>query len=161
MVYTVRNAQEAVAALEHFNYFHDGFIKRVELLSHDRFEQNGPAYTDRAHVCTGNFEVVLEIAHYNYGPGDQPCNRIIKCRFEDVRNFLLDLRAHRLHDWPITRLDIAETDRSRTGVPGGSEKALQVRLLRPRLVDGSRWESQEHTLFSFVRAEFEEGISKG
>ncbi len=94
MVYTVRNAQEAVAALEHFNYFHDGFIKRVELLSHDRFEQNGPAYTDRAHVCTGNFEVNMDIAHYNYEQGNQPCNRLIKCRFEVVQSFLLDLRTH-------------------------------------------------------------------
>jgi hypothetical protein len=46
------------------------------------------------------------------------------------------------------------------GVPGGCEQALEVRLIRPRLVDGSRWESQAHTLFSFARAEFEEGLSE-
>ena len=160
MVYSVENAHDAEAALERFNYFHDGFIKRVELVSRDRFEQNGPAYTDRAHVCTGSFGVTLEIAHYNYDQGNQPYNRLIRCRFEDVQSFLLDLRAHQLHDWPITRLDIAEVGRSRMGVPGGSETALEVRLLRPRLVDGSRWESQAHTLFSFARAEFEEGISE-
>jgi hypothetical protein len=160
MIYSIENARHAEAVLERFNYFHDGFIKRVELLSHDRFEQNGPAYTDRAHICTGSFEVILEIAHYNYGPGDQPYNRLIKCRFEDVQGFLLDLRTHQLHDWPITRVDIAEVGRSRMGVPGRSEQALEVRLVRPRLVDGSRWESQEHTLFSFARAEFEEAISE-
>ena len=154
----VSNVRDAQQMLERLNYFHDGFIRRVELFSRDRFEQNGPAFTDRAHVCTGMFEVTLDVAHYNYGPGDQPHNRLIQCRFEDVQSFLLDLRAHQLHDWPITRIDISEVGRPRTGVPGEREKALEVRLLRPRLVDGSRWESQEQTLFSFARAMFEEAM---
>jgi hypothetical protein len=102
------------------------------------------------------FDVTLDIAHYNYGPGDQPANRLIECRFEEVQSFLLDLRAHQLHDWPITRIDIIEVGRPRAGVPGEREKALEVRLLRPHLVDGSRWESQEQILFSFARATFKE-----
>jgi hypothetical protein len=157
-VYKVSNVREAQQTLELFNYFHDGFIRRVELFSHDRFEQNGPSFTDRAHVCTGMFDVTLDIAHYNYGPGDQPHNRLILCRFEEVQSFLLDLRAHQLHDWPITRIDIAEVGRQRAGLPGEREKALEVRLLRPRLVEGSRWESQEQILFSFARAVFEEAL---
>lgn len=158
MACQVTNVREAERILEHFNYFHDGFIQRVELRSHDRFEQNGPAFTDRAHVCTGMFDVTLDIAHSNYGPADQPCNRLVQCRFDDVQGFLLDLRAHQLHDWPITRMDIVDVGRPRVGAPSGSEQALEVRLLRPRLVDGSRWESQEHTLFSFLRATFEEAL---
>jgi hypothetical protein len=159
--YKVSSVREAQQILERFNHFHDGFIQRLELLSHDRFEQQGRSFTDRAHVCTGMFDVALDIAHYNYGPGDQPANRLIQCRFEDVQSFLLDLRAHQLHDWPITRIDISEVGRPRAGVPEGREKAMEVRLLRPRLVDGSRWKSQEQVLFSFARATFEEALIAG
>ena len=158
MAYTVENAREVERTLEHFNYFHDGFIQQVELISRDRFEQRGPAYTDRAHVCTGRFEVVLNIAHYNYGQGEQPYQRLITCRFEDVRDFALDLRGQQAHDWPITRIDISEVTRAKSLTPGRVEQALELRLMRPFLVDGARWERREQTLFSFSRATFEEGL---
>lgn len=161
MVYTIETARIAERVLEHFNYFHDGFIKRVELVSHDRFEQNGPAYTDRAHVCTGMFDITLDIAHYNYGPGDQPYHRLITCRCEDVRDFALDLRGHQGHDWPITRIDIVEVTRANGFRPGEVEPALELRLLRPFLVDGKRWERREQSLFTFARATLEEGLVQG
>lgn len=160
MVYKIENARDAEQVLEHFNYFHDGFIQRVELVSHDRFEQEGPAYTDRAHVCTGTFDVSLDIAHYNYGQGEQPCQRLVACRFENVRDFALDLRGHQGHDWPITRIDISEVTRAKGFTPGEAEPALELRLMRPLLVDGTRWERQEHTLFTFSRATLEEGLNQ-
>ncbi|MBI2485598.1 MAG: hypothetical protein HYW01_01280 [Deltaproteobacteria bacterium] len=85
--------------LEYFNGFYDGFVKRVELLPHDRFEETGPWYFERGHLCTGQFDVVIDIAHYNYGQGDQPSNRLVSCHFQDFKDFCLDLRGNESYEW--------------------------------------------------------------
>ena len=56
----ITNLSEAEAVLDYFNGFHDGFIKQLTLISHDRFEARG--------VQASSERLTLEItlAHYNY-----------------------------------------------------------------------------------------------
>jgi hypothetical protein len=149
----IESLDDAERMVERFNGFHDGFIKRVELVSHDRFDQFGPDFTDRCQVCTGLFDAVLDFAHYNYDRDRQPVDRLVSCRFEAVKGFHLDLRNTELHDWVVNGVRINET--SRPG-PQGPETALKFHVTRSVLVDGERWEQREEALFSFKRAFVEE-----
>jgi hypothetical protein len=56
----ITNLSEAEAVLDYFNGFHDGFIKQLTLISHDRFKARG--------VQASSERLTLEItlAHYNY-----------------------------------------------------------------------------------------------
>lgn len=149
----IENLNDAERMLDRFNSFHDGFVKRVELVSHDRFDQFGPEYTDRCQVCSGLFDAVLEFAHYNYDMDRQPADRVVSCRFEEVKEFRLDLRGNTLHDWVVHGVRINEVSRPGQGEP---ETALELLLTRSVLVDNERWEQREEALFSFRRAEIEE-----
>ena len=70
--YMINNLTEAEAVLNYFNGFHDGFIKQLALISHDRFEARG--------VQTRGEGLTLEItlAHYNYQHDSKPVDQLIK-----------------------------------------------------------------------------------
>lgn len=40
--------------------FHDGFMKRIAIVSHDDIDE------EYAQSCTGRFDVEIDFAHYNY-----------------------------------------------------------------------------------------------
>ncbi len=155
---TLKTPADAKRILHHFNGFHDGFIQEIALRSHDSFFREGPEITDIVHGLSGAFDVVVKFAHYNYAADTQPHDRVVRCTFEGVREFHLDLRDLQHHDWPILEVAIepsepapsepAEGDRS-----PGSRFALSVR--RNRLVE-NQWIPRTDRLFTFERARFEE-----
>src|ERR671917_581753 len=63
--------EEVEAILEYFNGFHDGFIKKLTLSSHDYFERRG------VQACSGRLDLDLVIAHYNYRSGEPPANQLV------------------------------------------------------------------------------------
>ena len=147
-LHLIESEQDAAAVLEYFNRFHDGFVRRVELLSHDSFEQDE---TGQSHICTGRFTVVLEIAHHNYDQGQQPHNRVVRLTLNDVRDFCFDLRGHNLCEWDIYDLDMQLDE--------DPDQALRLILTRSFLVGTCGWEQRRQTLLLFKSATIQEILS--
>ena len=90
-VNTIESEQQAAEALKYFHDFHDGFIKRIELVSQDSFHQEEPEHPGISHSCTGEFNLSMD---HNYGPINQPYNRLVCIEFFYIRDFYLDQRNH-------------------------------------------------------------------
>ena len=158
-VHSIQSEEEAKEVLKYFYGFHDGFVKRIELISHDSFELDGPKYLDRYHLCTGRFRLLMDIAHYNYDQGNQPHNRLVCFDFSDVQDYCLDLRNHEAWEWDIYEIHINSVVRSVAGKPSGTEQALELLLTRSVYSEESKWEHRRQSLFSFKHAFVEEKLS--
>ena len=144
----ITNRADADQILEHFNGFHDGFIKRLEVTSRDRFSIVEPGDPAIAHELTGRFDAVIDIAHYNYPVGAlQPFDQAIRCRFADVRDLCLDLRGVGESNWPIkvVEIDAAADDPAR----------FTLVFHWSHLVN-NEWSTRSAQLMTFTTAEFEE-----
>lgn len=139
--------------LDHFNGFHDGFIHKLILRSHDAFTQEGRKVTDIAHQMTGRFDVRLDIAHYNYGNGLHPHDRIVRCYFKNVQDFCIDLRSKKSNEWPILNMEMISATRGTES--GESEVCFSLNIVWSKFVDQS-WEVYKNQLLTFQDAEFEE-----
>ena len=67
---------EALGLLDYFNGFHDGFIKRLSILSRDEFASRGEQH------CWGELVLEVTFAHYNYQDGKRPHDQLVEARFE-------------------------------------------------------------------------------
>jgi hypothetical protein len=150
--FAVSSATEAARALEYFNGFHDGFIKRVVLDSRDEIAE------DLSQSCTGVFDAGIDFAHYNYADGAKPFhphNQIIRATFRNVQNIVCEFRE----EFPgntIIGLFIAPATR-RKGGQTTSEPCLGLRLARHVYVEeGRRYDLTESQLFTFTDATFVE-----
>lgn len=145
---TLDSTDSAAAIDAYFNGFHDGFLRSLTLRSGDRFVAEGPSVTEIGHEVTGEFSVEMEIAHYNYDRGRQRHDRVVRARFVEVADFHLDLRPVKAVEWPITALEFH---------PAPDEPGrFRVVLLLGRY-ENNEWSTRQLDLFSFSRAEFEEG----
>jgi hypothetical protein len=152
LVRHLRTENDAREILDQFNGFHDGFIKQLSLRSHDSFEKHGPGETEITHRCTGTFDAVIQIAHYNYS-GLQPLDRVIQCSFKGVREFCLDLRELMSYEWNIKSVDIQPAQRKSEN--HGAEGCFSLVLAWSKLV-GDEWSEQKQQILTFTEAEFEE-----
>ena len=63
-VFDVRSAADGQLAIDYFNGFHDGFIRRIEIVSRDRFEvigaQTADGIYDVSDICTAEFAAACE-----------------------------------------------------------------------------------------------------
>ena len=157
-VHTIESEQQAAEVIKYFHDFHDGFIKRIELVSQDSFHQEGPEHPGHSHVCTGEFNLSMDIAHYNYGHGQQPYNRLVCFEFYDIRDFSLDLRNHTADEWDISAIHINSITRP-INILGATEDAFELLLTRSFYVEESKWEQRQQSLFSFKYATIEEKLS--
>ena len=157
-VHTIESEQQAAEVLTYFHDFHDGFIKRIELVSQDTFEQHRPEDAAYSHVCTGRFNLFLDIAHHNYGHGRHPLNRLVCFEFSNVQDFCLDLRDHACHEWDIYEIHINSMTRP-INIIGATEDAFELLLTRSFYVEDTGWEHRQQTLFSFKHATVEEKLS--
>ncbi|MGQ0603499.1 MAG: hypothetical protein ACT4QE_17605 [Anaerolineales bacterium] len=151
MIYQIETIQQARETLEYFNYFHDGFIKKLTLVSHDEFEADG------SQVCTGTFDVEIEFAHYNYTKSQVPHNQIVAARFVDTCGFWLDLTKMSF-EWSIQSFEIEVAERNRV-LSDGTEPCFLVKLVRDVLDASRNWQKQESNLFTFKRAIFSEALA--
>ena len=137
--FTVTTGDQARETTELFNAFHDGFIRRLTVLSHDVFEDIA------THRVTGPLELEIEFAHYNYDGGETPAERQIRARFTGVRDLLIAFTGSEA-DWPITHF---EMDAAEAG------EFCEARLLQPRYADGE-WSHARAMSFSFESGVFTE-----
>jgi hypothetical protein len=143
--FAIGSAAEAAVALDYFNGFHDGFMQRIVVTSHDRIEP------DRSQLCTGQFHVAIDFAHYNYADGAPPPSQLVHGEFEEVQDPCLDLRAA-LFSSPIIALDVRAA-RRRPGAGTTEADCLALVVTRHYYVEAERrWELREATLFTFARA---------
>ena len=149
----VKTQEDANRILDHFNGFHDGFIYKLILRSHDVFTKEGPEVPEITHHCSGQFDVRIDIAHYNYGQGTQPHNRIVRCFFKNVQDFCLDLRSRKSYEWPITNIEMTSGTRERE--LRGTEPCFSLNIVWGKLI-GESWEVDTYALLTFQEAEFEE-----
>jgi hypothetical protein len=141
----VASLDQARAALEYFNAFHDGFIRRLALISHDVFEARG------VHTLSGRLDLELDLAHYNYRDGEPPADQIVELRFTEVRDLWVDL-PYANGEWAI--VDLRVSSATRTGF-GNEEQCLQATMRHHRLDEG-QWTVCEVLRFTFKAAEFTE-----
>lgn len=145
MSHTVATLEQAVVALEYFNAFHDGFIRRLSLISHDTFEARG------VHTLSGRLDLELDLAHYNYRDGEPPADQVVELRFAEVRDLWVDM-PYANGEWAINDLRIASAIRNEFG---REEPCLAAAMRHHRLEQG-RWTVREVLRFTFKGGEFTE-----
>lgn len=74
------NIAELREQIERFNGFHDGFLKRVEIVSSDFFEDSD----GKSRIVNGSVSVNLEVAHANYRPRSKRASGVIAAKLEGV-----------------------------------------------------------------------------
>lgn len=140
---TITTLEEATAALEFFNYFHDGFVRSITVTSADKFESG----TDQ--ILTGELTVELAIMHYNYGGALQPSDNPIVATFDEVKGLTADITG-RDTDWSISELSITESTRALDS--GGTEPCLRAALTQSRLDENGEWTTNDDLAFTFRQA---------
>ncbi len=141
----VATLEQAEAVLEYFNGFHDGFIRRLTLLSYDYFEARG------VQVCSGRLDLELEIAHYNYRAGEPPANQVVHARFTHVRHLSADMPGTAA-EWTIANVHFERETRPATVT---DEPCFHARFVQNRL-EGGEWVLHGALGFSFREARFRE-----
>lgn len=148
----VSSVEEAAAAFDYFNGFHDGFMKRIDIASRDEIDQ------DHGQSCTGLFDVEIEFAHYNYADGDAPFhphNQVVHALFRDVQDIFWDLREG-FQGNTILNLSVIPVNRRR-GASTATETALGLQLARNYYQEEyRRYELRQSQLFTFTKATFSE-----
>ena len=150
--FPVSSAAAAAKVLDYFNGFHDGFMKRINIISIDEIDE------DRAQSCTGLFEVEIDFAHYNYQEGSapfHPYNQIVHARFCKVQDIFCDFREGFLGN-TIISLSVVPANR-RKGASTSTELCLGLQLARHYyLEEFRRYELRRSQLFTFGEATFRE-----
>ncbi len=151
-IYQVSSPEEAAAAFDYFNGFHDGFMKRIDMISRDAIDE------DRGQSCTGLFDVEIDFAHYNYADGDAPFHphdQIVQAVFRGVQDIFCYFREGFLGN-TILNLSVTLMNR-RQGGSTTTETALGLQLARNYyLEEFRRFELRQLQLFTFTEATFRE-----
>lgn len=144
------SVDEARAALGYFNGFHDGFMKRIAIVSQDDMDE------EYAQSCSGRFDVEIDFAHYNYRFDDRPpYDQIVRAVFRDVQNIFCDLSEGYVGN-TILVLHVHAANRRRGGTTT-VEPAMALGLERNFLLEQHRrWESRRTDFFTFSKATFSE-----
>ena len=82
--------QDAQQAIDYFNGFHDAFIQKLCILSHDHFEERG------VQSQTGDFDLTITFAHYNYRNGEPPASQLVEATFRQVKGLEIAFRGNSL-----------------------------------------------------------------
>ena len=141
----VASREEAAAVLHYFNGFHDGFIERLTLVSHDYFEARG------TQVCSGRLDLELEIAHYGYRDEEPPPDQIVHARFTRVGHLHADMPGN-ASEWSLLNVHF---ERGARRTAGTEEPCFHAHFLQNRL-DGDEWVPYGALRFSVRDAGFRE-----
>jgi hypothetical protein len=141
----VATPEQAEAVLEYFNGFHDGFIRRLTLVSYDYFEARG------VQACSGRLDLELEIAHYNYRNGEPPADQVVHACFKHVRHLHADMPGNAA-EWSLANVhfELGTRPTIRT-----EEPCFYARFMQNRL-DSGEWVIYAALGFSFREARFGE-----
>jgi hypothetical protein len=141
--FVIASMQDAKQALEYFNDFHDGFIKRIEIVSRQAVAQEG------GWIGSHQFDASLKIAHYNYDDGRQPRNREVAFSFRNVCQICMDFRDLNEASWNIHALEVRDT------------AGMLSLVLHRDHYDSRAWIMRQHVLFQFETAGLSEELGEG
>ena len=140
MDYVITTAKEASEALNYFNGFHDGFIKRLTITSHDEFKSRDEQ------ICAGELDLAIVFAHYNYQNGERHYDQKIEARFNGVKDLMICFSGTS-YEWSVNELAISETQR--VGEDGRDEQCLRAVVAQSRLEGGREWVLHDDLSFTF------------
>lgn len=142
------SVDEAREVLDYFNGFHDGFMKRITIVSQDDIDE------EYAQSCTGRFDVEIDFAHYNYRFDDRPpYDQIVQAVFRDVQDIFCDLSEGFVGNTVIGLY--ANAVNRRQGGTTTVEPAIALSLERSFLLEEHRrWENRRSRFFTFSTATF-------
>jgi hypothetical protein len=143
----IQSAQEAQAALNIFNGFHDAFIQKFCLISHDKFEARG------IQTLSGELDLEITFAHYNYRMGEPEPDQLVVAKFSSVMGLEFSISGLS-YEWSVNGLHIQHTTR-RTELRA-DEPCFTAILLQNRLNEENEWKLHEDLKFTFLQAEFDE-----
>jgi hypothetical protein len=146
MNFDLNDRATAVAAIEYFNAFHDGFVKELRLTSNDSFPERA------VHATNGPPDLELVFAHYNYERDTRPADQLVRAMFRGVMGLETELTGLGTES-PVQRVDIEEASRRRDD--GSEEICLVTSVFAPRL-EGDDWTQVEAIRFTFKHAHLEE-----
>lgn len=147
MIRTVTNIHEAKALINYFNGFHDAFIQRLSIISHDIFQERD------IQTATDRLDLEIAFAHYNYQNGERPHNQLVEARFHEVMGLELSFSGL-LYEWSVNALDVDTA--SRILESPEIELCLKAAVYQHRLNQERVWENHEDLSFTFMWAEFVE-----
>ncbi|MDA1061322.1 MAG: hypothetical protein O2895_00150 [Chloroflexi bacterium] len=147
----VTTEPEAQVALDAFNGFHDGFVRRLTLASHDASEARGVHASGRAP------DIELLFAHHNYAGDTRPVDQLVRATFAEVTELQIGISGSSYEN-AIKWLAIGAATRGRDGgrEAGPAEPCLRATLVLAQLTEQREWEDREAVRFGFARATFEE-----
>lgn len=122
----VASVAEAAAALDYFNGFHDGFMKRIVITSHDTF---GAGTRRHDQVVHGEF----------------------RGEFRGVQDPCCDLREA-LYSAPVISVRIDAATRPHASTTTRESRLALVVLRNYYLAEARRWETRETPMFTFAEA---------
>ena len=150
--FVIESEQAAAEILEYFNAFHDGFIKRIIIESQDLFSERLKGdFMSRSQTVTGEFNLKIDIAHYNYGAGETPANRGVCLLFDDFSDFLLELKPGLNEDWIINEILFNRISRPLDTDAAYNTKQFQFLWKKPVYDEKNGWTEKELSLFSFAK----------
>jgi hypothetical protein len=88
--------------LSYFGKFHSGFIKSLNIRSHDFFMK------DFGKVCSGIVDIDIDFGHNFYGK-KAPYNQIIHASFKEVQKISVNIPKINLYNWDIYEVVITKT----------------------------------------------------
>jgi hypothetical protein len=147
MRFEVTTEAQARDAVEYFNAFHDGFVRRLAVVSHDVFESRGVHASSRAP------DLELLLAHYNYQRDERPIDQLVRATFLEVTELTVVVSGLG-YETAIKWLAVEAGERVREART--TEPCLRATLVLPQLGAGNAWEERDAVAFAFARATFEE-----
>jgi hypothetical protein len=81
MQFKINNIKKAIKALEYYNWFHDGFIKSINIISRNKFTHETHSKSERINnismIMNEENDAIITISHYNYKHSNfKPTNQI-------------------------------------------------------------------------------------
>ena len=151
--FVVDTPDDAAQILHYFHDFHDGFIKRISLESLDYFhEKTKGDVMSRSMTLTGEFQLKIDIAHYNYGAGEIPFNRGVCLLFDEFYDLDLKQMLGPEKDWMINEISFDRISRPLDTDAAYSEQLFQFCWKKPVYSHQEGWSENTLNLFTFSKA---------
>ncbi len=147
MRFELRSLGDATKILEHFNHFHDGFIRSFLVSSRDHFEKIG------CQRVTGQYDAQILFAHYNFGWPSQDADTRVEAKFYDVCDVVFDLRVPPGHS-PSGSIGQINVTAVNAGSPSTGLPKFVLSMTTSVCRDNTEWTDRESRLFEFSWAEF-------
>ena len=151
--FEIDSIESASEFLQYFYNFHDGFVKRFVVVSRDEFtERNKGDHLSRGHVITNEVVCRVDIAHYNYGAGGPPYNRVVSIVFEEFEELDIGFNSSQQESCNIQEIKINTVSRKFETDPNFSQRFLEFKILFDVCTREHGWQTVEHSTCLFNKA---------